>query len=211
MARQPAKAAATAAPRSAPEAAPDPMANVPRDGRAVVIGRDGKAVYRQNGIGSASDPYAIANELAPPGWVYEWKRYSTLNQVDFSYQATVQRVGGWTPVMADRHPGVWLPADTKGAIIIDGLILMERPIELHIEATREFKRQADGAMRKAKEERALIARSQGVDVNTPAARGASFVKEGRLLDGSVGRDGMSDADAIAQARPAYSYDQNSID
>lgn len=206
MARQPAAAPKTAAPRAAAPAAEDPMRNVPRDGRAVALGRDGKPLYRQSG--ATTDVYSLASELAPAGWVYEWKRYSTLNQVDFPYQAAVQRIGRWEAVPADRHPGVWLPPDHKGSIIIDGLILMERPIELHIEARREEKREADGRMRRAKEERALVPKSSGVDVDTPAARNASFIREGRLLDGNVGRDGMTDADAIAQTRSPYNYDRD---
>lgn len=217
MARSPAKTAAPApraaapAPAMAPAqaAAPDPMANIPRDGRAVSLGRDGKPVYRQSSVNS--DPFSIAAELQPPGWIYEWKRYSVHNQPDYTYHAQVQRVGGWTPVQNERHPGIWLPPDHKGAIVIDGLMLMERPINLHIEARNELKAAADAKVRQAKVERGLQAATSGIDVNTAAARNASFVKEGRLLDGNVGRDGMTDADAIAEARPTYSYDRQSVD
>lgn len=209
MARQPAKtavaSAAPAAPREAAAPAPNPMAHVPRDGRAVAIGRDGKPLFRQSQV--SSDHYALANDLQPPGWVYQWIAYSVNGDVQYTAMASKKRVGGWTEVPADRHPGVWLPVDHKGSIIVDGLILMERPIELHREAEREIKRQADGAVRKAKEERALVPKSAGIDVDTAAARGASFVKEERLLSGGVGRDGLSDAEALAQTRGSYSYDR----
>ncbi len=208
MARSPAKTAA--APASAPEMSP----NVPRDGRAVVMGRDGKPIYRGVAPGQSMaghDMFDIAAQYQPPGWVYEWKRYSTLNQPDHTYQAQIQRVGGWTPVQNERHPGVWLPEDHKGSIIIDGLILMERPVELHREAVRDLKAQADEKVRRSKVERGLQAATAGVDTNTAAARNASFVREGRLLDGNVGRDGLTDADAIAEARPTYNYDRSSVD
>ncbi len=198
MARSPSKTAAAAAPRAAETQARD---NIPRDGRAITIGRDGKPLYRQSNIGV--DIFALAASVQPPGWVYEWKRYSVMNSPDYTYQAQIQRVGGWTPVPNDRHPGVWLPPDHKGAIIIDGLQLMERPVELHIEAMNEAKREADGRVKRAKVERGLQAASSGIDTNTPAARGASFVREGRLLDGGVGKDGKTDADAIMEARPTY--------
>ena len=215
MARSPAAKPAAPAVAQPPGAAPAAAQHfAPRDGRAVVIGRDGKPIYRGVAPGQASgqtDMYSIAAQYAPPGWVYEWKRYATLNQPDYTYQAQVKRVGGWAEVMNDRHPGVWLPPELKSAIIIDGLILMERPVELHREALMEQKAAADGAVRKAKTERGLQAASAGIDTSTPEARGASFVKEGRLLDGNVGRDGMTDADAIAQARPTYNYDRSSVD
>lgn len=206
MARQPAKTAA--APDPAPAVsrqAPDPMAGVPRDGRAVAVGRDGKPLFRQSQV--SSDHYALANDLQPPGWVYQWIAYSVNGDVQYTAMASKKRVGGWSEVPADRHPGVWLPVDHKGSIIVDGLILMERPVELHREAEREMKRQADGAVRKAKEERALAPKSSGIDVNTAAARGASFVREERLMSGGVGRDGLSDAEALAQTRGSYSYDR----
>jgi hypothetical protein len=216
MARSPAKTAAadvSAAPAPAARQQ-DPAHFAPRDGRAVVIGRDGKPIYRGVAPGQASgttDVYNIAAKYQPPGYVYEWKRYATLNAPDYSYHAEVQRVGGWAPVQNERHPGVWLPPDHKGAIIINGLMLMERPIELHREALREEKNAADEKVRHAKTSRGLQAASNGVDTNTPEARAASFVKEGRLRDGNIGKDGMSDADAIAEARPTYNYDRSSID
>lgn len=211
MARSPAKTAAPVA-DAAPQAAPAQFA--PRDGRAVVIGRDGKPMYRGVAPGQASgttDVYNIAAKYQPPGWVYEWKRYATLNAPDYSYHAEVQRVGGWIPVQNERHPGVWLPPDHKGAIVINGLMLMERPIELHREALREEKMSADEKVRHAKTSRGLQAASAGVDTDTAEARAASFVKEGRLRDGNVGADGISDADAIAQTRASYNYDRSSID
>lgn len=184
---------------------------IPRDGRAVVIGRDGKPLYRGVGIDEeeASDAYQIAAKLQPPGYVYEWKRYATVNEPDYNYQSTVQRVGAWRPVMNERHPGVWLPGDYTGAIIVEGLILMERPIELHDEAIAQEKRKAQERVGRAKRERALTPPS-GVDVDTQhqAARAASFVREGRLLDGSAtDGDGMTDADAVKAARPKYEYNR----
>lgn len=206
MARQPAKTAAAPDPAPAvPRQAPDPMAGVPRDGRAVALGRDGKPLFRQSQ--ESHDHYALASELQPPGWVYQWMAYSVNGEVQYTAMSSKKRVGRWEEVPADRHPGVWLPVGHKGAIIVDGLVLMERPVELHIEAEREMKRQADGAVRKAKEERALAPKSAGIDVNTAAARSASFVREERLMSGGVGRDGLSDAEALAQTRGSYSYDR----
>lgn len=184
---------------------------IPRDGRAVVIGRDGQPLYR--GVGAneeeAADPYQIAAKLQPPGYVYEWKRYATVNEPDYAYQSMVQRVGAWRPVMNDRHPGVWLPVDYPGAIIVEGMILMERPIELHMEALDQERRKAQERVGRAKRERALTPPAGvGVDTQHQAARNASFIREGRLLDGQgTDGDGMTDADAVRAARPKYNYDR----
>lgn len=210
MARSPTKSAPAAAPRID---TPAPQQDfVPRDGRAVVMGRDGKPLYRGVAPGQVNGGHDVFSQAAlyqPPGYVYEWKRYATMNAPDYTYQAQIQRVGAWAPVQNDRHPGVWLPPDHKGAIIIDGLILMERPIELHMEAKGEAQREADSRVQRAKTERGLAAASSGIDTNTPAARNASYVREGRLLDGNVGKDGLTDADAIRAARPVY--DRQTVD
>ena len=172
-------------------------------GRAVAIGRDGKPIYRQTSNGS-HDPYAIDPFLIPQGWVYEWKRYSIYNQVDHTHQAKLARVGRWTPVPAERHDGEFLPPGAKGSIIHDGLILMERPIELHREAQMEEKRAADDAMRRAKTERGLPSASAGVNTQTIEARRASFVRQEAA--------NAEDMAALAEMpRGSYDYDRQTID
>jgi hypothetical protein len=174
-------------------------------GRAVAIGRDGKEIYRQTSMGGGNDPFAIDPFLVPEGWVYEWKRYSIYGQVDYTHLSKLARVGRWTPVPAERHPGVFLPPDAKGPIIHDGLQLMERPLALHEEAMEEEKRAADGAMRRAKAERGLAAASPGIDTATPAARNATFVRTERI--NAEDRAAME-----SLPRPTYEpADRNSID
>lgn len=176
--------------------------NIP-PGRAVAVGRDGKPVYRSIGA-SSNDPYAIDERLVPPGWVYQWKRYSIYNQVDHTHLAKLAREGAWTPVPAERHDGIFLPPGTKGSVIHDGLILMERPIELEREAMRDEKNRADEAMRRAKAERGLPSPSAGINTQTAAARSASFVRQERAT---------ADDMAALQELPkgSYDYERNSID
>lgn len=174
-------------------------------GRAVAIGRDGKPMWRQSVPGNGTDQFAAAASYAPQGWVYEWKRHSIYNSPQTTYQSTIQRVGRWSPVPADRHPGVFGPPDMKGSIIHDGLILMERPWALHEEAKNEEKRTADGEVNRAKRERGLTPASPGIATNTAAARDATFVKESRALEDEHFMEDLS------AAKPSYDRNVNTID
>jgi hypothetical protein len=80
-------------------------------------------------MGDGQDKFHIDLNLIPSGWSYEWKRYSVLNQVDDQYLGEMRRQG-WEPVPTGRHPDLMAPG-TPGtaAIIRDGLVLMERPLE----------------------------------------------------------------------------------
>lgn len=196
MARSPTATRAVPPPDATPQFRAPP-------GRAVAIGRDGKPIYRQTSLGS-NDPYAIDPSIIPDGWVYEWKRYSIYNQVDHTHQAKLARVGRWTPVPAERHDGLFCEPGSKGSIIHDGLILMERPRVLHEEAMMEEKRAADAAMQRAKSERGLAPASAGVSTQTVEARRASFVRQER----ATAEDMAAMADV---ARPGYDYDRQTID
>lgn len=80
---------------------------------------------------------------------YEWKRWSVTGQEDPFYLATLREQGAWEPVLPSRHP-TWLPAGYTGQHIIKGgLILMERPIELSIEAYHEGRALAKRQVRDA--------------------------------------------------------------
>jgi hypothetical protein len=66
---------------------------------------------------------------APPGWVYEWKTWAVWNKEYPQYVNNLQRTG-WSPVQAARHRELLYPEYENENIIIDGMILMERPKEL---------------------------------------------------------------------------------
>lgn len=201
----------TPAPAVAAAAIPQPQIPPPVQappGRAVAIGRDGKPIWRNAPVGGA-DQFNVAH-LEPDGWKYEWKRYSVNGLVDHAYQAQLKRVGRWEPVLAENHDGVFLPPGSTGAIIIDGLILMERPRPLHDEAQRELKQAADEPMQKARRERGLqvpIANGvTGVSNDNAAARAASYVNVTRV---HANADDMAALQEIP--RPAYDYERNTID
>ncbi len=180
--------------------APAPRVQPPA-GRAVAMGRDGKPIWR-TATPQSEDAYARAQDLAPDGWVYEWKRNSIHNKTEEAYHSQLMRAGGWSYVTHDRHPGVWGSVEAKGNVIVGDQVLMERPLVLHIEALNEEKRAADERMRRAKTERGLQAASAGIDTNTPDARQATYVKQ--PYDPDLAQD-------VAAARPKYDRDNMSID
>lgn len=92
-------------------------------------------------VRQGTDRYAFDLSIQPDGWIYQWKRHSVLGQEDPGYMAGLSQVG-FTPVPAERHPGMFLPAGSTGSIIIGGMILMERPIELEEEAREEDRERA---------------------------------------------------------------------
>lgn len=121
----------------------EPMrGDLPTD-RAVAYSRDGKPIWRHRSSGE--NRLHVDPKLIPEGWSWEWKRYTTYNAPDPGYQAALAR-DGWEPVKAENFPGVFLPVEQTGPIIIDGLILMERPASLTEEARLEEKRKADAAI-----------------------------------------------------------------
>jgi len=83
----------------------------------------------------AQDKFAIPAEMIPEGSSYEWKRKTTYGASDPSYDV-LMRTQGWLPVDVSRHPE-FMPPGWSGSIERDGLILMERPIELTREAQEE--------------------------------------------------------------------------
>lgn len=145
-------------------------------GRAVVKGRDGKPVFRR--MAEDGDRFAIDPAIVPDGWSYEWKRWSIYNQEDKGYMARLSGMG-WTAVPAERHAGLFMPHDYKGSIIFDGLILMERPIELTIEARAEDKKKADKQVYDAKRLHGLVPNTDGIRTDTQAVRTNTFVKSHR--------------------------------
>ncbi|HTV38610.1 MAG TPA: hypothetical protein VMF12_19430 [Xanthobacteraceae bacterium] len=71
------------------------------------------------------DPAAIPNDMS-----YEWRRVTYAGKEDVRHQARAHR-RHWTPVPKKRHPEIVgreaAQKDGEGAIIVDGLMLMERP------------------------------------------------------------------------------------
>ena len=73
--------------------------------------------------------------LAPPGWEYEWKTKSVMNQENHTYVTSLRR-RGWDYVPADRHPEMMPEGGKQTTIERKGMILMQRPKEINDEVRK---------------------------------------------------------------------------
>lgn len=99
--------------------------------------------------GTLQDKYAIPDGLIPDGQSWEWKSESVLGMGNLQYDVML-REQGWLPVDGALYPEL-VGTGHKGPVRRDGLILMERPIELTREAMEEDRMAARAAVA-AKEE-----------------------------------------------------------
>lgn len=108
---------------------------------------------RQSHATAQANPFDLPKDEIPEGSSYEWKRFSVSGQsADHNpFYLASMRSQGWEPVDPRRHPNWVPPRYDKPNIIRDGLILMERPVELTNEARQEQEGLARKQMRIAKE------------------------------------------------------------
>lgn len=128
-------AAAVAANLSAskpPEAPPlkpreeDPRARAAR--RAMEL-REQTSASDDDGV----DKFYIDPKMIPDGWSYEWKTFTVLGKENPSYQVAMAHKG-WEAVPRSRHAHM-MPHNYQGETIErEGMILMERPLEITQEA-----------------------------------------------------------------------------
>ena len=73
--------------------------------------------------------FVVPQEVIPPGMDWQFKRYSSLALVDTEYQSDIARRGAWDPVPHEAWPEKLGRFGKPGeAIIVGGLILMQRPM-----------------------------------------------------------------------------------
>lgn len=121
-------------------------------GKKEVVGRDGKVLSRKRG--SNVDQFHVPEHIIPEGWSYEWKTETIYGQENTSHMMACYE-NGWTPVMSETHPGMFMPNDYKGPIRRGGMILCERPIELTNEARAEEEEAARALVQAQKEQLGL--------------------------------------------------------
>jgi hypothetical protein len=124
-------------------ARPDPtvrrdLQHDPHTGR-VVVERGGKIYTRR--VTNTGDKFHIDASDIPDGMSYQWIA-STVAGAEQRQSIAQFQQNGWESVPMSRYPGRYGPEKLDGKpnhtpIIIDGLILCERPIELTIEAREE--------------------------------------------------------------------------
>ena len=94
-------------------------------------------------------PVAVVEQFEHEyGLSIEWKRYEVFGQQNFAYMRT-QEQQGWRP-LPSNHPlidGMFSAKGTPDPVIVEGMILMERPMRLTKEARAEEQRKADAAVR----------------------------------------------------------------
>jgi hypothetical protein len=88
--------------------------------------RDLSALYEEEDTGG---PFQVEPASVPDGMSYEWRRVTYAGKEDVRHQARAHR-RHWTPVPKKRHPEIVgrdaAAKDPEGAIVVDGLMLMER-------------------------------------------------------------------------------------
>lgn len=91
--------------------------------------------------GSSADRLHIPKDMIPDGIDYQWVTDSILGQPAPQRRAQFEKAG-WLPVPASRHDGMFTPKGHQGEIMVDGLVLMERPLEFSLRAKQVDKRAA---------------------------------------------------------------------
>lgn len=99
-----------------------------------VLGRNGEVLARHKNF---DDPYVVPEHLKEDGWTYQWCRQSTYGKEDRAEQLRMQD-NGWRPVPPSRFGH----NDTGDYVVRDGLVLMERPVELTEAARSEEAKKA---------------------------------------------------------------------
>jgi hypothetical protein len=105
---------------------------------------------RTRGSSVAENPFHIPPEIIPPDQSWEWKKFSVHGMEDPFY-LNEMRHQGWEPVDPRLYPEIVPPGYTQPNIIRQGLILMERPIELTNEAIAERELMARRQVNEAEE------------------------------------------------------------
>lgn len=99
-----------------------------------------RAAQRRSRVPVTSDRFFVDPDRKPNGMSYEFKRLTYGAKHDTRHQAYLASQG-WTPVPAKRHPEIvgdeYARKNPEGQILVDGQILMERPLELTAEAAAE--------------------------------------------------------------------------
>lgn len=123
------------------------MTREPARQSSSVVGRDGQELRRMRPE-SGGD---IFERVKPPhGWDFQWNSVSALNkELSEIHQgmSTDMHENGWRPVPASRYPGIWTPKGYEGAIVVKGMRLEERPMQLSMEARREDEMRAKAQLR----------------------------------------------------------------
>lgn len=97
------------------------------------------------------DKFYIDPKIIPDGWSYEWKTFTVLGKENPSYQVAMAHKG-WEAVPRSRHPHL-MPINHHGETIErEGMVLMERPLEITQDAKARDLRTARAQVRGKEEQ-----------------------------------------------------------
>lgn len=119
-------------------------------------------------------PLYIPREMIPDGTDLQWVALE-INGQPFPQERVQYEQNGWRAVHANqfdgRFDGRFMPRGYQGEIVVGGQVLMERPLELTLEARAEERRAALTA-RGVQEQRLIAGQLDGVTLDTqhPTAR-----------------------------------------
>jgi hypothetical protein len=145
--------------RSGPHAPLPPAANVASQDPSVATANESLAraarrtaeLQEHGSIGDdGADKFYIDPRMVPEGWSYEYRMFTVLGKEDPSYQVRL-RNSGWDPVPVSRHPELMPLGYTGNTIILDGMMLMERPLVITEEQKQRDRKNASDQVR-AKEQ-----------------------------------------------------------
>lgn len=102
-------------------------------GRIQVENRAGELISRTS-FGRNGDKFDVPLEWIPDGWTYQWIAENVTGKM-VNNQGFFQN--GWEHVPAKRHDGCFMAKGHDGPIIVDGQMLVERRVELTLEARAE--------------------------------------------------------------------------
>lgn len=132
----------------------------------------------RKGIANVS-PTHIPQEMIPEGVDLQWVTDTVHGQPEIQGRQSFE-INGWRPVTGDMwgglFDGMFMPKGYKGEINVLGSVLMERPLELTLEARAEERSQAVSA-RVAAETKLRNGIIEGVafDTEHPTARAITQV------------------------------------
>jgi hypothetical protein len=118
-----------------------------RYGRVMALNRAGKLISRTSY--ATTDKFEVPLSFIPDGWTYQWLSQSTVGKANNNAHFYAN---GWEPVPTRRHDGVFMAKGTDGPIIVDDMILVERPVELTLEARAEEVKAAKSLIRTQNEQ-----------------------------------------------------------
>lgn len=98
---------------------------------------EGERVRSRKG-NQAVDPFYVPPELQAryPDLSFNWKNHEVYGKIDQADRRMIQDQG-WRACPHSMFPGYFAPEGSPGPIIIQDMVLMERPMHLTVEARNE--------------------------------------------------------------------------